>query len=318
MVSDGRTSPGGRRAEVAGTIDPAVDPTIDPAIEREYNLRARHPEREAVYRRFAEASAAYRDRAGGLRDQRYADGPRCLLDFYPATATGAGTPAPLLVFVHGGYWRALDKEIFAFVAEPYAASGVSVALIGYDLAPAVTLAEIVAETEAAMQWLGRAADGLGVRRDGVVLSGHSAGAHLCAVLASRPADRLGDLTVGAVAGLSGVYDLRPLLRASLNRDVRMTPADCEALSPIGCTHFTARRFLLAVGELETDGFRSQSLRFAAHLAALGHAADAPLIPGRTHFDILDDFADPRSDLFATVLSLCQPARPPNHPNGSPP
>ncbi len=278
--------------------------TVDPAVEQEYNLRQRHPEREAVYRRFSEASERYRARAGQHRNLRYAPGPRCLLDLFPAR--GATAPSPLLVFIHGGYWRALEKDIFSFVAEPYTEQGIAVALLGYDLAPAVTLPEIVAQTEAALRWLAGSAEALGLRTDGAVLSGHSAGGHLCGVLGSRDRDELGGLDVAAVVGLSGIYDLHPLLRASLNREVRMTPADCDALSPMAFDRFHARRFLLGVGALETLGFRQQTLRFADHVAALDHAVETQIVPGRTHFDILDDFVDAGSALFAATRDLLLP------------
>ena len=280
----------------------ASDPaTVDPAVEQEYNLRQRHPEREAVYRRFAEASEHYRARSGVRRNLRYGAGPRCLLDLFPAR-TGTA-PSPLLVFIHGGYWRALEKDIFSFVAEPYTEHGIAVALLGYDLAPAVTLPEIVGETESAIRWLASSAHSLGVRAEGVVLSGHSAGGHLCAVLGQRDRAQLGGLDVAAVVGLSGIYDLHPLLRASLNREVRMTASDCDALSPMAFDHFNARRFLLGVGALETLGFRQQSLRFAERIAALGKPVDTQIVPGRTHFDLLDDFADAGSALFAATRAL---------------
>ncbi|MGE0796672.1 MAG: alpha/beta hydrolase [Lautropia sp.] len=276
---------------------------VDPAIEQEYNLRQRHPEREAVYRRFAEASERYRAGTTHHRNLRYGPGPRCLLDLFPARGSAEPAPSRLLVFIHGGYWRALEKDIFSFIAEPYAARGMAVAMLGYDLAPAVTLPEIVAETESAMRWLAASAASLGIRSDGVVLAGHSAGGHLCGVLAGRTAGELGGLEVAAIVGLSGIYDLHPLLRASMNRDVRMTRADCDGLSPMAFERFCAQRFLLAVGALETLGFKQQTQRFADRLATLGHPSQVAIVPGRTHFDLLDEFADPGSTLFASTLAL---------------
>jgi arylformamidase len=281
--------------------DSAVE-TVDPAIEREYNLRQRHPEREEVYRRFAEASERFRATHPHQRNLRYAPGPRCLIDVFPARGHASG-PSPLLVFIHGGYWRALEKDIFSFVAEPYCARGVTVALLGYDLAPAVTLPEIVAETEAAMRWLAASAASLGIRAEGVVLSGHSAGGHLCGVLASRTPEALGGMTVAGIVGLSGIYELHPLRRASLNRDVRMSEADCDALSPMGFDRFAARHFLLGVGGLETLGFKQQTQRFAERVRTLGHTAEVLIVPDRTHFDLLDAFADPTTPLYGATLAL---------------
>src|SRR5689334_7591731 len=106
---------------------------LDPLIEREYNLRVRHPERDAVYARFAEASADLRGRWPGFRTIAYGDTPRQAIDFFPAAT--AIRRAPLFVFIHGGYWRALERGTFSFLAEPWLARGVHVALPGYDLAP---------------------------------------------------------------------------------------------------------------------------------------------------------------------------------------
>ncbi|MBN9429351.1 MAG: alpha/beta hydrolase [Burkholderiales bacterium] len=274
---------------------------LEPALEGEYNLRIRHPEREGVYREFAARSADWYARAGGLRDQRYASGPRCLIDVFPALCGEA--PSPLLVFIHGGYWRALNKEIFAFLAEAYNRAGIAVALVGYDLAPAVTLTQIVEQLEQAMRWLARSAAALGVRSDGVVLSGHSAGGQLCGVLAGRTPEQLGGLQVGGVAGISGVFDLRPLLHTSVNRDVRMSDDEVQRLSPIGFAHFEPSRFVLAAGALETDGFQQQSQRFAQRLRELGHQVELMLVQGRTHFDVLDDLGSADAALFRAVRAL---------------
>src|SRR4051812_21793923 len=108
---------------------------LDPLMEREYNLRIRHPERDAVYARFASASAALRARWTGFRTIAYGDSPRQAIDFFPAPSPV--DRAPLFVFVHGGYWRALERSTFSFLAETWLARGVHVALPGYDLAPAV-------------------------------------------------------------------------------------------------------------------------------------------------------------------------------------
>lgn len=282
-------------------VESPIEPPLEPALEREYNLRIRHPERDDVYRSFAARSADWYARSGGLRDQRYGAGPRCLIDFFPARRSEE--PSPLLVFIHGGYWRALSKDLFAFIAEPYTEAGLGVALLGYDLAPTVTLTQIAAQVEQAMSWLGRSAPTLGVRRDAVVLSGHSAGGHLSGVLAGRSPEQLGGLRIQGVAAISGVFDLNPLLQTSVNRDVRMTQDEADTLSPLGFTHFEPSRFVLAVGGLETEGFKQQSRRFAQRLRSLGREADEMEVEGRTHFDVLEDLGRADSPLFRAVCGL---------------
>jgi arylformamidase len=272
------------------------------ALEREYNLRLRHPEREAVYRDYATRSAAYHDRAACRLDLRYADGPRCTLDWF-APAAGRFRP-PLLVFIHGGYWRALDKRTFSFVAAAYNAAGVAVALLGYDLAPQVTLARIVEQVHTAHVWLAQARV-LDFDRTHVVVSGHSAGGQLAALVAAAAPERLG-LAVRAAAPVSGLFDLAPLLETSVNADVGMSGEEARTFSPIRTAAFAAQRFVVAVGERETDGFIAQSRRFAAHLDALGASARYLLVPGRTHFDVLEDLADADAALCREVLALCTP------------
>jgi arylformamidase len=273
-------------------------PGISETLEREYNLRIRHPERDAVYRGFAERSRAHRARGAARLDLRYAEGPRCTLDFFP----GRGASAPLLVFIHGGYWRALDKSIFSFIAQPFGESGAAVALLGYDLAPVVTLTTIVAEVHEALAWLATERT-LEFDRTRVVLSGHSAGGHLAALLAAAPASKLGGIEPRAVVAVSGLFDLLPLLETSVNLDVRMSVDEARTMSPIRIAAFTARRFVVAVGDLETDGFVTQSRDFAAHVQSPGCESRFVAVAGRTHFDVLDDLADVRQPLGRHTLEL---------------
>jgi arylformamidase len=272
---------------------------IDPALEREYNLRLRHPEREAVYARFAAASAALRARWPGFRTLR---GPsaRRGTDFFPSS-TG-GTPAPLFVFIHGGYWRALDRGTFSFLAEPWLARGVHVALPGYELAPQVSVRTIARQVQEAMVHLLDAADALAIDRRRIVVSGHSAGAQLGAfVLGELPSD-----SARGFVGISGVYDLEPLLATSVNLDVRLDAAEARALSPARRPVDGRLAQLCAVGAAETDGFRAQTLDHVARLQAHGARAEALEVPGRTHFDVLDELADPKAELFRRACSLLEP------------
>ena len=129
---------------------------IEDEFEAQYNIRRRHPESSQHYARYEADSAAARTALSGRIDLRYGDAEGERLDFFPASEADA----PLFLFIHGGYWRALDKGDFSFIAPPFIAAGIAVTLINYGLTPRVTVEEIVAQTQRAIGWTHRNA-GLG-------------------------------------------------------------------------------------------------------------------------------------------------------------
>ncbi len=203
------------------------------------------------------------------------------------------------MFIHGGYWRALDHRIFSFLARPWLARGVHVAMIGYDLAPAMSVRAIVDEARASLRFLRERAGSLGVDTRRVVIGGHSAGAQLGAMSLSADPEWH---AVGFM-GVSGVYDLEPLRTTTVNLDIRLNAADAVALSPIRQPPAVGTRYICAVGEGETDGFRAQTHAFAAELRRRGCDASSIEAPGRNHFDVLDDLADEDHSLFRRAYDL---------------
>lgn len=281
--------------------DPQLLPPVDPALENEYALRSRHPERNAVYERQARASADLRRGMPGLQTRRYAASKGCLLDFLPAPHP-ASAAAPLFVFIHGGYWRALERGIFTFLAAPWLQRGVHAAFIGYDLAPALRVSDIVAEVGEAMAWLRGHAQELGVDGARMLVAGHSAGAQLGACVLDGPQG----WQAAAFVGVSGVYDLEPLRHTSINADIRLDEREARAISPMARPAERATKHLLAVGGAETEGFRGQSIDYAEHLRRAGCAATLRIVPERTHFDILDDLGDGGNALFRDAFALLAP------------
>ncbi|VTU23247.1 Carboxylesterase NlhH [Variovorax sp. PBL-H6] len=273
------------------------------AMEQNYSLRPRHPEREAVYADYSARSERFRQATPGWRSLSYAAPERCAIDWFPAD-TAKGVPrdgTPLFVFIHGGFWRALDRRLFSFIAEGYVKAGISVAMLGYELAPAVKLGRIIEQVSDAMRWLNRRAGELGFDPRRVTVSGHSAGGHLTAMLsATTPADLEGHPFVASVP-VSGVFSLAPLLLTSVNDDVRMTPREALRFSPGGMSCFHAREFIVAVGACETDGFIGQSRDFTAWAERMGTPSRLEIVPGRTHFDVLEDLARPELPLFQQVF-----------------
>ncbi|MGO4392364.1 alpha/beta hydrolase [Variovorax sp. M-6] len=278
--------------------DLPVLPPVDPTLESEYALRSRHPERNAVYERQARASADLRRGMQGLQTRRYAEPKGCLLDFLPAPQP-ATAAAPLFVFIHGGYWRALDRGIFTFLAAPWLELGIHAAFIGYDLAPALRVSDIVAEIGEAMAWLRGHAQELGVDSARMLVAGHSAGAQLGACVLDGPQG----WQAAAFVGVSGVYDLEPLRHTSINADIRLDEREARAISPMAWPAERSTKHLLVVGGAETEGFRGQSIDYAEHLRRAGCAAALRIVPERTHFDILDDLGDGSNALFRDAYAL---------------
>jgi arylformamidase len=264
-------------------------------LERQYNARAAIPEHPEIFAGFAARSAAFRARVPCRLDLPYGDGENERLDFFPAGRDGA----PLAVFIHGGYWRSLDKSDFSFVAEPLTAAGAHVALLNYALCPKVTVGHIVGQARAGLAWLHRNAAALGADPGRLVVYGHSAGGHLAAMclVADGPAAPV----KGALA-LSGLFDLEPIRHMSVQADVRLTAAEARALSPIHLRP-AAAPLILAAGALEGDEFRRQSRDFAAAWKARGVPVETMEMPGRNHLTVVDDLAEPDGPLVGALRRM---------------
>ncbi|RPH63844.1 MAG: alpha/beta hydrolase, partial [Burkholderiales bacterium] len=213
---------------------PDPPPQRDPAwLDRQYNARAAIADSAAILQRWADEAASVRRRSAGLYDIAYGPTPAERLDLFPAAAPGA----PLFVFMHGGYWRSLDKSDFSWVAPPLVAAGVSVAIPNYALAPSVGIETIVRQMLAAHAWLYRNAERYDLDRARIVTGGHSAGGHLAAMMLCaqwpRWCDDLPDLLVRAGLSISGLHDLRPVAAAPfLNDALRLGNAGAWRLSPM--------------------------------------------------------------------------------------
>ncbi|MEW5422930.1 alpha/beta hydrolase [Amorphus sp. 3PC139-8] len=271
---------------------------VDAQLEAEYALRRRHPERSEVYDLHRRKSAAVRADGRWQLDVRYGAGPRCLLDVFPAGPAGG----PVLFFVHGGYWRALDKSYVSFLVPPFVAAGITVVLPTYDLVPDVPVGSIVDELRLALAYVVE-----NLAPSSVVVGGHSAGGQLAAMLALDDAERGGGPISGLV-GVSGAYDLRPLLRTSINVDLRLTEEEAARQSPLvrlGTLPSTAPLvpLLAAVGSEETRGFRAWSAELVEGWRARGAEAHLMEPDGRTHFTVLDAIAEPDGALAKAIIAL---------------
>lgn len=272
-------------------------------LDREYNPRTQVPEFASYFARWQDSAREARASRKAHLDLKYGLLPAETLDFFPA----AGTSRPLLIFLHGGYWRALDKSDFSWIAPPYVAAGISVAVVNYGLAPVTPLLQIVEQVRRACAWLHQNARALGVNSERIVCSGHSAGGHLAAMMIAtdwpgvRP-DFPKRLLSGAVA-VSGLFDLEPLTRAAfLRNDLRLDPVLTRALSPAFLPWRNDCALVRAVGSEESAEFHRQSSLIES---AWPQACREELIdvPGCNHFSVCDSLADRGSVLFRAVTSL---------------
>jgi arylformamidase len=267
------------------------------ALDAQYNLRAAVPEHPLHFRRWAEASAAARERLAGHLDLAYGDHPKQTLDYFPA----ADTAAPILAFIHGGYWQSLDKSDFSFPAPAWAARGVSFASINYPLAPEAGIPEILESCRAAVLWLWHNAYALGADKARMFLAGHSAGGHLATMLLATDWTRFGALPADLLKGacsVSGVYDLEPIRLSYQNPILKLDAATAKAMSPIHARPPQDRPLLVAVGGVETPEFLRQQEAFAERWSAAGARIDQLVLDRLNHYEAVDCLADAGSPAFA--------------------
>lgn len=279
-------------------------PPRDPAwLDREYNARVAIDDSAGIIARWADEAASVRRRAAVLCDIAYGETPAERLDFFPAAAQ----EAPLFVFLHGGYWRSLDKSYFSWVAPPLVAAGVSVAIPNYALVPSVTMQTIVRQALAAHAWLYRHASRYDFDRRRIVSGGHSAGGHLAAMMLCARWKRWGaDLPqrlVRAGLSISGLHDLAPVAAAPfLAGDLRLDAAAARRLSPATMPPATGARLLAVVGQLESGEFHRQANVLAAAWPA--GTVEVLEVPGRHHLSVLEALAERGHRLHAAALALC--------------
>jgi arylformamidase len=269
---------------------------------QQYNARATIPDHPQIFARWQKDSAHIRRINAGLLDLTYGESPGERLDFFPTKRSNA----PLLIFIHGGWWRSLDKSDFSFIVPGYAQAGFNVALTNYTLAPGATIRDITLQQLRAVAWLYRNAGNYDFDRERIVVAGHSAGGHLAAMMmAARWNELASDLPADLVKGgilMSGLYDLEPVRHADfVNVDLKLREEDVPHLSPGLMPQGRPTPFITAAGGLESEEFHRQNALIGQRWKAT-HVADIAL-PDRNHLTICDAFATPGHALFEAGVKL---------------
>jgi arylformamidase len=274
-----------------------------------YNPRIASFDVDATLARYAQRSAEARDALSELaeasNDIRYGPGPLQTLDLYLPTSSKS-CERPLILFIHGGYWRGLDKRDHTFAVPPLIKAGAVVANVNYDLCPQISLGEMVRQIVDAVRFCHKSARDWGARPGGIILIGHSAGAHLSirvlnqsAAGESKPAD-----LIGGVAAISGIYEPEIILNLDVNAEAQITPEDasqnnCLTLPPTG----TAR---LAVwsGADEPEGWKDQSRELKVLVTASGLEAFLFEEENTDHFTVLERAFECDSKGWEAIKELC--------------
>jgi len=274
-------------------------------LDAEYNLRARFPVFADFVAAWERDSARARKGLKGALDIAYGPTAGERLDWFPAA--GTGRRAPVMVFIHGGYWQGLDKAHMSFLAPAFVRAGLHFVAVNYALAPMVGLDEIVRQVRAALAWVWREAPRFGGDPAAIAVSGHSAGGHLTAMALATEWGRQGGLPadlVKAGVAISGIYDLEPIRLCYHNAVLGLDRGAAARNSPLHLAP-AGGRLWLTVGADEPDEFLRQQAAFAAAWGGRMPVTVVPA-PGLHHFDILAKAADPAHPVGQAMLAALRP------------
>lgn len=272
-------------------------------LDHEYNTRAWARDYQETLDRHRRQGEAVRQSPGALLAIPWGAKPRQKLDLLlPKAHRG-----PLVVYLHGGFWqfRSTGMEGGAFLAPEFLRRGIAYAGISYELCPSVDMDQMVRQISEAVAWLVHRSPGFGFDIDRLTLVGHSAGAHLAAMVALTDWGALGvrNNLIAGVCGVSGIYDLRPLLHTQLNSALRMSGEQATRCSPLLNLHREAPSMLLSVGACESAEFKRQTLDFFHACRSLEIEAALFELAGRDHYAAIEDVIAPGHPLLEATMAL---------------
>ena len=259
-------------------------------LDQAYNNVAAVGNFPQIMQGFRQRSAQTYNRHAWQRDLAYGDAIRERFDWYAQTTAGA----PTLLFIHGGYWQASDKEDYAFIAEGLIEAGCNVGLLEYTLAPEASMGTIVGQIGKALDYLLAHRELFNIGQQ-VVLCGHSAGGHLTALHRQHP-------LVSLAMPISGLMELEPISRCWLNDKLQLSDEDIQRYSPqrlIG----DGAPLLLTVGADELPELIRHSREYASACREAGQAVSLVELAGCHHFAVLDDLAKAEGEHLRVLLEF---------------
>lgn len=270
-------------------------------LEEQYNARAAVPDHEKIFEEWSRLSAEYRRNSKCKLDIPYASSERTVLDLFLPQRDNA----PVHMFIHGGYWRAMDKSFFSFLAKGLVDKGVLVAVANYGLCPKVSMGDIVQQIRDACHWLWRNCSKYGGNPDSIHLSGHSAGGHLTAMMMATdwpslyPDSPLNMIKSGVP--ISGLFDLEPMRHIPLNDDLKLDEKNAQLNSPVHLKRITDAPLSVVVGGAESEEFRCQSQEFVTKWGGEIGKIEYIELPNLNHFTIIDQIKSPNKSMTEIIL-----------------
>ncbi|PPR60268.1 MAG: hypothetical protein CFH10_01598 [Alphaproteobacteria bacterium MarineAlpha4_Bin2] len=271
-------------------------------LDAQYNARSAVPAFDTFVTRWQETSQRATRELECTLDVAYGESSVERLDiFHPID----GGPAPVLIFFHGGYWRAGDKSWFRFLARPFVERGSMFVIPKYGLCPDHDMDELVAQCRRAVAWTHRHASEHGGDSARLFISGHSAGGHITGMMLATDwaaTDGLPENAIKGVTGISGLYDLEPIRLSKVNEPLRLLEASADRNSPVKLPlPIEPPATLLAFGGLESDEYGRQGAAYRDVLRKAGGKPVTLKVEGHHHFSILDAFGNPKHRLGRAVL-----------------
>lgn len=275
-------------------------------LDRMYNNRQLVPDHALHFTRWAKASESVREQLPCQLNLAYGSQPGETLDIFPAGGASMNRKAPVLVFVHGGYWRGLDKADHSFIAPEFTLAGACVVVLNYALCPAVSIPDIVRQMVHALAWTWRHVADFGGDPERITVAGHSAGGHLATMLLAHDwAAHAPDLPPGLVKNalsISGLYDLEPVRLTPFLKDLKLTPEQVGQASPALLPRPPQGTLYTVAGGDESGEFlRQNQLIQQAWGAQTVPVCEA--LPGLNHFSILETLVEPSHRLHRLALEL---------------